>query len=53
MVSYGERAVDDQVGRETFVGQRNDNISWLNGRIVEVRSRLLKKFKYEIQIRFV
>lgn len=39
-MSYGGRADDGGVGRETLVGQRKGGIGWLDGGIVRVRNEV-------------
>lgn len=48
IVIYDARTDDRGVGRETLVERGNDSIDWLDDRIVEVRSGVYKKLKYEM-----
>lgn len=47
-MSYGGRVDNRGVGREALVGHKKGNTSQLDGRIIEVRSRIQKKIKYEM-----
>lgn len=48
IMSYDERTDDGGVGRETLVGQRKGGTGQLDSEIIEMKSEVQEKLKYEM-----